>query len=218
MASKTELSMQNRLNKIEGNRTAGQAKRNQKRSDKVNERAENKIVGEANLTAKAEALYAVAASDVQTAAVATFVIEVEAAATARVTAFNTAIAVWHNEVDRVRNSRIALADNLFATQTAAVWSAYAQSEESCNGGIVSKIVGAAHKTAITASKDQLNSELAAFPPMEVVMAPFKLNFNSVKDDAQKSFTDALEAAAGNLAIALDVEVSDAKAMAVATES
>lgn len=184
----------------------------------MNERAEKKIVGEAKLAAKVEALYAVAATDVQTAAVATFVTQVEAAVAARVTAVNTAIAIWHNEGDRVRESRIALSDSLIATQTAAVWSAYADSEVSCNAGIVSKIVGLTHKAVIAASKDQLNADIAAFPPMEVVMAPFQVTFKSATDDAHKSFTDALQAATDTLATALSVEASDAESMAAATES
>jgi hypothetical protein len=196
--------MQNRLNNIEGKRTAKQAKLNQKRSDRENERAAKKNVGEAKLAAKAVALYAAAATDVQTAAVATFVTEVEAAMAARAAAVNTAIAVWHNEGDGVRSSRIALSDSLVATQTAAVWSAYANAEDSCNGGIVSKIVGPTHKSAITASKDQLNADIAAFPPMEVVMAPFKASFKLATDDAHKDFNDALQAAATTLATALGV--------------
>jgi len=215
MTSNHELDMQNRLNNIEGIRTAGQAKLNQKRSDKENERAAKKNVGEAKLVDKAEALYAAAATDVQTAAVATFVTEVEAAMAARVTSVNTAIAVWHNEVDRVRSSRIALADSLVATQTAAVWSAYAESEDSCNGGIVSKIVAPTHKGALQAAKDQLKADIAAFPPMEAVMAPFKASFKSARDDAHKDFTDALQAAIDTLATAFDVEASDAGAMAPA---
>ena len=211
MTSNTELSMQNRLNKIEGKRTAQDQKRSERQTHKVNERAEKKIVGEAKLAAKA-------ATDVQTAAVATFVTEVEAAVTARVTAVNTAIAIWHNEGDRVRESRIALSDSLIATQTTAIWSIYADSEVSCKEGIVSKIVGPTHKAAIAASKDQLNADIAAFPPMEDVMAPFKVSLNSATDDARKSFTDALQSATNTLATALGVEASDAESMAAVTES
>ena len=218
MTSNTELNMQNRLNNIEGKRTALNQKRSDRQTDKVNERAEKKIVGDAKLAAKAEALYAVAATDVQTAAVATFVTQVDAAVAARVTAVNTAIAVWHNEGDRARDSRIALSDSLIATQTAAVWSAYAESEVSCNGGVVSKIVGPTHKAAIAASKDQLSADIAAVLPMEVVMAPFKVSLKSATDDAHKSFTDVLQAATDNLTTALGVEASDAESMAVATES
>ena len=218
MTSNTELSMQNRLNKIEGKRTAQDQKRSERQTHKVNERAEKKIAGEAKLTAKAEALYAIAATDVQTAAVATFVTEVEAAVTARVTAVNTAIAIWHNEGDRVRESRIALSDSLIATQTTAIWSIYADSEVSCKEGIVSKIVGPTHKAAIAATKDQLNADIAAFPPMEDVMAPFKVSLNSATDDARKSFTDALQSATNTLATALGVEASDAESMAAVTES
>ena len=215
MTSNAELNMQNRLNNIEGKRADRQAKLNQRRSDKENERAAKKNVGEAKLADKAVALYAVAATDVQTAAVATFVTEVEAAMAARETALNTAIAVWHNEGDRVRASRIALGDSLIATQTAAVWSAYANAEGSCNGGIVSKIVGPTHKDAITASKDQLNADIAAFPPMGDLMAPFKASFKLARDDAHKDFTDALQAATDTVATAFDVEASDAGAMAPA---
>jgi hypothetical protein len=218
MTSNTELSMQNRLKNIEGKRTTLNQKRSDKQTDKANERAEKKIVGEAKLAAKAEALYAVAATDVQKAAVATFLTQVEAAVTTRVTAVNTAIAVWHNEGDRVRGSRTALSDSLIATQTAAVWSAYAESENSCNEGIVSKIVGPTHKAAIAASKDQLNADIAAFPPMEVVMAPFKVSFKSTMNEAHKNFTDALQAATDTLAIGLGVEASDTVSIAAATES
>lgn len=215
MTSNTELNMQNRLNNIEGKRTAKQAKLNQKRSDKENERAAKITGGEAKLAAKAEALYAAAATDVQTAAVATFVTEVEAAMAARAAAVNTAIGVFHNEGDGVRSSRIALADSLVATQTAAVWSAYAEAEDSCNGGIVPKTIGTTHKGAITASKDQLNADIAAFPPMEDLMAPFKASFKLARDDAHKDFTDALQAATDTVATAFDVEASDAGAMAPA---
>jgi hypothetical protein len=69
---------------------------------------------------------------------------------------------------------------------------------------VSKIVGPTHKSAITASKDQLNADIAAFPPMEVVMAPFKASFKLATDDAHKDFNDALQAAATTLATALGV--------------
>ena len=218
MTSNTELSMQNRLKNIEGKRTTLNQKRSDKQTDKANERAEKKIVGEAKLAAKAEALYAVAVTDVQKAAVTTFLTQVEAAVTTRVTAVNTAIAVWHNDGDRVRGSRTALSDSLIATQTAAVWSAYAESENSCNEGIVSKIVGPTHKAAIAASKDQLNADIAAFPPMEVVMAPFKVSFKSTTDEAHKNFTDALQAATDTLATGLGVEASDAESIAAATES
>jgi hypothetical protein len=218
MTSNTELKMQNRLEDIEGKRTALNQKRLDRQTDKANQRAEKKIVGETKLAAKAEALYAVAATDVQTAAVATFVTQVEAAVAARVTAVNTSIADWHNEGDRVRDSRRALSDSLIATQTAAVWSAYAESEDSCNEGIVSKIVGPTHKAAIAASKDQLDADIAAFSPMEVVMAPLKVSFKATMDDAHKSFTDALQAATDTLATALGVEASDAESIAAATES
>jgi hypothetical protein len=218
MTSNTELSMQNRLNKIEGKRIARDQKRSDRQTDKVNERAEKKIVGEAKLAAKAEALYAVATTNVQMAAVTTFVTQVETASDTRVNTVNTAIAVWHNEGSGVRNSRNSLSDSLIATQTAAVWSAYAESKVSCNGGIVSKIVGPTHKAAIATSKDQLNADLAAFPSMEVVMAPFRVNLKAATDDAHKSFTDALQAATDTLATALDVEASDAESIAAATES
>lgn len=218
MTSNTELSMQNRLNKIEGKRTELDKKRMDRQASKMIERAEKKLVGEAKLAAKAEALYAVAATDVQTAAVATFVTQVEAAVDARVTAVNTAIALWHNEGDRVRNERIALSDSLIATQTSAVWSAHAESEVSCKEGIVSKIVGPVHKSAIAASKDQLNADLAALPPMDVLMAPYRVNLKAATDDAHKNFTDALQTATDTLAIALGVEASDAASMATATDS
>jgi hypothetical protein len=83
---------------------------------------------------------------------------------------------------------------------------------------VSKIVGPTHKAAIAASKDQLDADIAAFSPMEVVMAPLKVSFKATMDDAHKSFTDALQAATDTLAEALGVEASDAESIAAATES
>ena len=187
-----------RLSRVETERSDKDAERSQKRADKDIERAAKRAAGEAKLADNATALLAVATTDAQVAAVATFVTEVETAREARTAAVNDARAAWHQEVDGVRDSRRALADDNRSTHTGAVQNAIAEAEASCNEGVRPFVVNVTLKASLTAAKDELTAANDARPPIEDQVAPLFATFTVAKDKAFQDYTDALQAAKDSL--------------------